>query len=69
MKKSEVKNCQNCNKEIFLSLIGERFFPFEDLQCKQLHTKLRCEINQILETKLNRFEIELNQIKERLNLE
>ena len=68
MQEYEVKNCKGCNEEIFLTKIGEKFFQFEDLQCKQPHTQLRCEINQVLETKLNRVEIELNKIKERLNL-
>jgi len=68
MKEYEVENCKGCNEKIFLlSLLG-KFFQFEDLQCKQPHTQLRCEINQVLETKLNRVEIELNKIKDRLNL-
>jgi len=68
MKESEMRNCKNCTKEIFLHKDGEHVSSYEDLRGTIPHTKLRCEINQVLETKLNHVEIELNKIKERLNL-
>jgi len=56
-----------CGIDIFLHNDVEHVSPYEDLRGTIPHTKLRCEINQIVSTKLNRVEIELNKIKERLN--
>ncbi len=64
MQEYEVKNCKGCNEEIFLTKIGEKFFQFEDLQCKQPHTKFRCEVNQIVSERLQELQIEINRIKE-----
>ena len=57
-----------CGLEVFACKDGEHFTKYEDLASIIQHTKLRCEINQVLTTKLNRVETELNKIKERLNL-
>lgn len=68
MKELKVTNCKKCTKEIFLHKDGEHVLSYEDLRGTTPHTKLRCEINQVLETKLNPVKTELNKIKERLNL-
>ncbi len=68
MRESEITNCEKCAKEIFLHKDGEHVSSCEDLRGTIPHTKLRCEINQVLETKLNHIETELNKIKERVNL-
>lgn len=57
-----------CGIDVFLHKDGEQYSKYEDLAGIIQHTKLRCEINQVLGTKLNRVETELNKIKEMLNL-
>ena len=60
--------CKNCTSEIFLHSDGERIANYEDLLGTIPHTKLRCEINQIVSKRIQELRIEINQIKEKMNL-
>lgn len=64
----KITNCKKCAKEIFLHKDGECVSSYEDLSGTTLHTKLRCEINQVVSKQLGQLQIQINQIKERLNL-
>ena len=64
MTELKVANCEECAKEIFLHKDGEQYNKFEDLAGIIQHTKLRCEINQIVSEKLQDLQIEINRIKE-----
>jgi len=64
MKESEVTNCKKCAKEIFLHKDGEQYNKFEDLAGIIQHTKLRCEVYQIISERLLDLQIEINRIKE-----
>ena len=64
-----IHNCKNCSIEIFNFEDGETTNPYEDFTGTIPHTKLRCEINQIISDRISQLEIELRQIKEKLNLE
>jgi len=64
MKESEITNCEKCAKEIFLQQDGEHVLSYEDLRGTTPHTKLRCEINQIVSERLQDLQIEINRIKE-----
>ena len=58
-----------CGIDIFVHNDGEHQGMYEDLLGTIQHTKLRCEINQIISRHLGQMQIQINQIKERLNLE
>lgn len=68
MTESKITNCKKCAKEIFLHNDGEHVSSYEDLRGAIPHTKLRCEINQVVSKQLGQLQIQINQIKERLNL-
>jgi len=58
-----------CGIDVFIHKDGEHEAEYEDLVGITQHTKLRCEINQIVSRHLGQLQIQINQIKERLNLE
>ena len=62
------KNCI-CGIDVFIHNDGEHQTKYEDFAGTIHHTKLRCEINQIISKHLGQLQIQINQIKERLNLE
>ena len=64
MTELEVKNCEECAKEIFLHKDDDQYNKYEDLAGIIQHTKLRCEINQIVSERLQDLQIEINRIKE-----
>ena len=68
MNEVTTKNCV-CGIDVFIHENGERIRSYEDLKGTIPHTKLRCEINQIVSKQLGQLQIQINQIKERLNLE
>ena len=68
MNQIKMDYCKNCPSEIFFHLDGEHTAMYEDLSGTIPHTKLRCEINQIVSKRIQELRIEINQIKERLNL-
>ena len=57
-----------CGLEVFACKDGEHFTKYEDLAGTIQHTKLHCEMNQIVSKRIQELRIEINQIKERLNL-
>ena len=58
-----------CGIDVFFHKDGEHQGVYEDLLGTIQHTKLRCEINQIVSKHLGQLQIQINQIKERLNLD
>ena len=60
--------CKNCTSEIFFHSNGEHTAMYEDMLGTIPHTKLRCEINQIVSKRVQELRIEINKIKERMNL-
>jgi len=58
-----------CGIDVFFHKDGEHKLPYEDLKGTIPHTKTRHEINLIISKRLQQTQIEINQIKERLNLE
>ncbi len=61
------KNCV-CGLDIFIQNDGEHQAEYEDFRGTRQHTKLRCEINQIVSKQLGQLQTQVNQIKEKLNL-
>ena len=57
-----------CGIDVFFHKDGEHESPYEDLCGTIPHTKLRCEINQVISKQFGQLQIQINQIKERLNL-
>jgi len=62
------KNCI-CGIDVFFHKDGEHESSYEDLKGTIPHTKTRHEINLIISKRLQQTQIEINQIKEKLNLE
>ena len=62
------ENCI-CGIDVFIHKDGERLAKYEDFAGTIHHSKIRCEINQVVSKRLQRTQIEINMIKERLNLE
>ena len=58
-----------CGVDVFVHKDGEHDESYEDLKEAIPHTKLRCEINQIISKRLGQSQIQINQIIERLNLD
>ena len=54
---------------VFMHKDGEHLAKYEDFAGTISHTKLRCEINQIVVKHLGQLQIQINQIKERLDLQ
>ena len=69
MKQIDSIDCEKCDEKIYLKRDGEHESPYEDILGKVPHTKLRCEINQVVSKKFLEIEVEIKQLKERLNLE
>ena len=67
MNEVTTKTCV-CGIDVFLHKDGKHTTKYEDLLGTIPHTKLRCEINQIISKHLGQLQIQINQIKERLNL-
>ena len=65
----DIHNCKDCGIELFNFQDGENVQLYEDFAGTTPHTKLRCEINEIVSKRLQQTQIEINMIKERLNLE
>lgn len=68
MKQIKTDYCKNCTSEIFFHSDSEHTAMYEDLSGTIPHTKLHCEINQIVSKRIQELRIEINQIKEGLNL-
>ena len=69
MNKDNLHACiLGCGKSVYQLEINHQIFQFEDVEGKIPHTKLRCEINQIVSKQLGQLQIQINHIKERLNL-
>jgi len=67
MNEVTTKTCV-CGIDVFEFNDGEHSAKYEDLLGTIAHTKLRCEINQIVSKQLGQLQIQINQIKERLNM-
>lgn len=57
-----------CGMNIFSHKDGEQYNKYEDLAGNIQHSEIRCEVNQIVSKQLGQLQIQINQIKERLNL-
>ena len=68
MNEIKVDYCEICATEIFFHSDGEHVAEYEDLVGTTPHTKLRCTMNQIVSKRIQELRIEINKIKERLNL-
>jgi len=69
MKLIDSIDCEKCDAKIYLKRDGEHDSSYEDLKGTIPHTKLRCEVNQIVAKKFREIEVEINQLKQKLNLE
>jgi len=67
MNEVTTKNCVHCGIDVFFHKDGEHELPYDDFKGSIPHTKLRCEINQIVSKQLGQLQIQINQIKQRLN--
>ena len=61
------KNCV-CGIDVHIHNDGEHLAEYEGFAGTIHHTKLRCEINQIVSKHLGQLQIQINQIKERMGL-
>ena len=55
-----------CGIDVFFHNDGKSVQPYENLAGTIQHTKLRCEINQVVSKKIQQLQIQINQIKERV---
>ena len=56
--------CANgCGRSVYQLEIQHQTFQFEDIEGKIPHTKLRCEIYQIVSTTIQGLQIEINIVK------
>jgi len=68
MNENEIRTCVNCGLELFEFKEEERISNYENMKESIPHSRLRCEINQIISKRIQELRIEINQIKERMNL-
>ena len=67
MNEDDLHPCiDGCGKSIYQLKINHQIFQFEDVEGKIPHTKLRCEINQVVLKQLGQLQIQINQIKVRM---
>ena len=69
MNEDDLHSCTNrCGKFVYQLEIQHQTFQFEDVEGKISHTKLRCEINRIVSERIQDLQIEINKVKENVNL-
>jgi len=68
MKDITIENCSQCGLELFEWKEGERVNNYETMQGTIPHTQLRCEIHQIISTRINGLEAKISKIIERMDL-